>query len=150
MGKSPTGQFGFPLATHLADVPVDNKWNPSWEKFWAQQMKSLLDAEAALHGADDEFTQLKEIYFSKVIPRLLSPLETNGRSIQPCIIHSDLWPGNIKLKVEGEDVCMFDGCSYWEHNEADLGVCRNPRYRLGKSYIEEYFKVIPASEPGEL
>ncbi|KFZ09922.1 hypothetical protein V502_08408 [Pseudogymnoascus sp. VKM F-4520 (FW-2644)] len=130
MGKSPTGQFGFPLATHLANVPVDNKWNPSWEKFWAQQMKSLLDAEEALHGADEEFTQLKERYFRKVIPRLLSPLETNGRSIQPCIIHSDLWPGNIKPKVEGDDVCMFDGCSYWGHNEADLGV-------------------IPASEPEE-
>ncbi|KFY93442.1 hypothetical protein V500_03703 [Pseudogymnoascus sp. VKM F-4518 (FW-2643)] len=149
MGKSPTGQFGFPLATHLADVLVDNKWNLSWEKFWAQQMKSLLDAEEALHGADEEFTQLKEIYFSKVIPRLLSPLETNGRSIQPCIIHSDLWPGDIKPKVEGDDVCMFDGCSYWGHNEADLGVCRNPPIALEKSYIKEYLKVIPASEPEE-
>jgi fructosamine-3-kinase len=35
-GKSPTGQFGFHVTTHLGNVPVDNSWNPSWEAFWAQ------------------------------------------------------------------------------------------------------------------
>lgn len=79
MGKSPTGQFGFPVVTHLANVPVNNMWNSSWETFWAQQMKSLLDQDLKIHGLDPEFERLKEQFFSRVIPRYLRPLETEGR-----------------------------------------------------------------------
>lgn len=32
---------------------------------------------------------------------------------------------------------------------AELGVCRNPRYNMGKPYIEEYLKHMPISEPVE-
>jgi protein-ribulosamine 3-kinase len=117
MGKTPTGQFGFPVSTHLADVPVDNSWNSSSERFWAQQMKSLLDRTNEIHGTDKEFDELSDIFFNKMIPRYLRPLETEGRSIQPCFIHADLWPGNTKPKVGSDDVCMFDSCAYWGHNE---------------------------------
>ncbi|RYP92351.1 hypothetical protein DL770_001553 [Monosporascus sp. CRB-9-2] len=149
MGKSPGGQFGFPVNTHLANVPVDNTWQSSWETFFAQQMRSLLDQEEALHGPDAEFTSLKDAFFNEVIPRFLRPLETEGRSISPCLIHSDLWPGNIKPRLDSDVVCMFDSCAYWGHNEADLAICRNPRYRLGKPYIKQYWKRIPISEPEE-
>lgn len=120
MGKSPCDQFGFPVNTHLANVPVDNTWNPSWEVFFSQQMRSLLDQEEALRGPDAEFTQLKHAFFNDVIPRFLRPLETDGRSISPCLIHSDLWPGNIKTRLDSDAVCMFDACAYWGHNEGQL------------------------------
>ncbi|KAI1257280.1 hypothetical protein MGN70_000320 [Eutypa lata] len=120
MGKSPCGQFGFSVDTHLANVPVDNTWASSWEVFFAQQMRSLLNKEETLHGPDAEYKQLKDEFFDIVIPSL-----------------------------DSDAVCMFDSCAYWGHNEADLAICRNPRYRLGKSYINEYLKQIPASEPTE-
>ncbi|KAL0475006.1 Fructosamine kinase domain-containing protein [Neurospora intermedia] len=149
MGKSPTGQFGFPVVTHLANVPVDNTWNASWEAFWTQQMKGLFDQEARVNGPDDELEALKTTYMAEVIPRYLRPLETEGRSITPCLIHSDLWPGNIKRKTDSDDMklCMFDACAYWGHNEADLGICRNPRYKLGQPCVQEYHKRVPISEP---
>lgn len=28
MGKSPTGQFGFHVTTHLGNVPIGNSWDP--------------------------------------------------------------------------------------------------------------------------
>ncbi|KAH9893767.1 Fructosamine kinase-domain-containing protein [Xylariomycetidae sp. FL2044] len=149
MGQSPTGKFGFSTTTHLANVPVSNTWNACWAEFWAQQMRSMLDIEEALHGPDDEFTRLKTIFFDAVIPRYLDPLESDGRSILPCLIHSDLWPGNIKPRQNSDSMSMFDSCAYWGHNEAELGICRNPRYRLGKSYLEQYQKYIPISEPKE-
>ena len=117
MGKSPEGKFGFRVTTHLANVPMNNTWNASWEVFWTQQMRSMLEQEETLHGPSEEFSLLKSALFSKVIPRLLRPLETGNRSIKPCLIHSDLWPGNIKPKVHTDDLCMFDGCAYWGHNE---------------------------------
>jgi protein-ribulosamine 3-kinase len=30
---------------------------------------------------------------------------------------------------------------------ADLGICRNPRYKLGPPCIREYLKRVPVSEP---
>ncbi|KZL79516.1 hypothetical protein CI238_05842, partial [Colletotrichum incanum] len=147
MGKSPTQQFGFHVPTHLANVPVDNTWNPSWEAFWKQQMKSLFDQDERIHGPDEQLAALKTTFLDKAIPRYLGPLERNGRSIKPCLIHSDLWPGNIKPKTSSDELCMFDACSYWGHNEADLGICRNPRYKLGPPCIREYLKRVPVSEP---
>ncbi|KAK7914231.1 hypothetical protein PG985_011934 [Apiospora marii] len=132
MGRSPAGQFGFHTATHLANVPVNNTWSSSWQAFWAQQMESLFDQDELLHGPDDEVRRLKELYITRVIPRFLGPLESNGRVIQTCLIHSDLWPGNVKPAVETGELIMFDSCAYWGHNEAA---------------IREYFQHVPMSEP---
>lgn len=30
---------------------------------------------------------------------------------------------------------------------ADLGICRNPRYKLGAPVLREYLKLVPISEP---
>jgi len=35
---------------------------------------------------------------------------------------------------------------FWK---ADLGICRNKRYKLGQPCIDEYLKLIPKSEPVE-
>ncbi|QVM07846.1 hypothetical protein D8B26_002540 [Coccidioides posadasii str. Silveira] len=144
-GKCPQGRskFGFHVTTHLANIPIDNSWHDSWESFWAWQMKSLLKHEERIRGPNHEFSRLKQSFFDKVIPRLLRPLEARGRRINACLIHSDLWPGNVMHKAEVRDLVMFDSCPYWGHNEADLAVCRNPRYRLGKAYVEAYRRCMP-------
>jgi len=152
MGKSPTGEFGFPVATHLANVPVDNTWNHSWQAFWAQQMTSLFDQEARTNGPNQELAALRQAFFDKAIPRYLGPLESEGRLVIPTLIHSDLWPGNIKPMASEDSrasLCMFDACAYWGHNEADLGICRNTRYKLGQPCIQEYHRLVPVSEPVE-
>lgn len=117
MGKSPTGQFGFQESTHLANVPVDNTWNSSWAAFWTQQMKSLFDQEDQVHEHDDKLAALKAAYLEKAIQRYIEPLECEGRFIQPCLIHSDLWPGNIKPRTSSDELCMFDAAAFWGHNE---------------------------------
>ncbi|KAH6631001.1 Fructosamine kinase-domain-containing protein [Chaetomium sp. MPI-SDFR-AT-0129] len=147
-GKSPTGQFGFHVTTHLANVPVDNSWNSSWKAFWAQQMKSLFNREESVNGNDETLEELRAAYFEKAIPRYLGPLESEGRSVTPCLLHSDLWPGNIKPRMATGELCLFDACVYWGHNEADLAICYNPRYKLGQPVLEEYKSLVPPSEPG--
>ena len=117
MGKSPTGRFGFHVTTHLANVPVNNTWNSSWEALWTQQIISLFDQDERVHGPDEELGRLKTLFLQMVIPRYLRPLETEGRAIQPCLIHSDLWPGNIKPMAAKDQLCVFDACAYWGHNE---------------------------------
>jgi protein-ribulosamine 3-kinase len=46
--------------------------------------------------------------FSHVIPRLIGNLERDGRSIKPCLIHGDLWEGNIGTVQETGDIYIYD------------------------------------------
>ena len=117
MGKSPNGKYGFHVATHLANIPNNNSWCDTWEQWFANAMRRMLQAEEDSHGPDPDLANLTVALFEKVIPRLLRPLETGGRSIQPCLIHSDLWPGNIKADAETDELLLFDSCAYWGHNE---------------------------------
>ena len=145
MGKEE--RYGFEVPTHLANIPNDNSWQSSWETFFAQLMIKMFQVEGAAHGQDEDLEQLENAILTKVIPRLLRPLETGGRSIKPALIHSDLWPGNCMPDADTDIIMIFDSCAYWGHNESDLGTWRSPRYRLGKPYLREYQRVMGTSEP---
>lgn len=118
-GKAPGGNFGFHRNGHLANISVDYTPNPSWEKFWAQQLRSLCEEEERRREQPDEaWTRLKQVFFDLVIPRYIRPLESNGRSVQPTLVHNDAWPGNIKPRTGSPDaLCLFDAACYWGHNE---------------------------------
>lgn len=147
MGKSPTGKYGFAVPTHLANIPNNNTWQDTWEKWFTQAMQDLYIMEQVTQGVDEKLDALFDALCTKVIPRLLRPLETGGRTIQPCLVHSDLWPGNCMPDADTGELVLFDSCAFWGHNEAELGPWRAPRYRLGMPYLSEYRKAIVPSAP---
>lgn len=65
-----------------------------------------------------ELNELLPDLFDKVIPRLLRPLETNGRKLKPSLVHGDLWCGNVGV-IDGDtgQAIVFDPSSFWAHNE---------------------------------
>lgn len=174
MGKSPTGKFGFYVSTAYGDILQNNTWESSWESFWTRVMKEAFEIEERACGPHDErLRTLKTAWFDMVLPRYLRPLESNGRSVTPCLVHADLWPGNCRYTRNMDTVCVYDANAFWGHNEGthhitplkyaihsprfssdgefsvDLGLFCNPRYQLGESYLTEYWKYIPISEPRE-
>ena len=138
MGKSPFAAYGSHVITHLGNLPNGNTWKRSWEAWFQQAMRRLFEVEEKAHGKDPKLESSKKALHEKVIPRLLRPLETGGRSIQPCLIHSNIWPGNTMLDLETKEVISFDSCAYWGHQEANLGTWRASRYKLRQPFIEEY------------
>ncbi|KPM41145.1 hypothetical protein AK830_g5440 [Neonectria ditissima] len=147
MGNSPTGKYGFQVSTHLAYIPNDNTWQTSWEVWFTQAMRQMFTVEEKAHGKDENLELLKEALYAKVIPRLLRPLETGANSIQPTLIHSDLWPGNCMTDKNTGHIMVFDSCAFWGHNEADLGSWRALRYKMGRPFFNEYQKKMGVSEP---
>lgn len=119
-GVSPNGKFGFPVATYQGRLPQDPSETDTWEECFANNVKIMFDHELASQGPDDEITQLREKIMSKVIPRLLRPMETGGRKMVPRLVHGDLWEGNAGTDLETGLPKIFDACSLYAHNECEL------------------------------
>lgn len=114
---SPNGKYGFHTTTGVAAVPQKVDWKDSWEEFFADLLKATFAVEERSQGPNPEMTRLKEAIFAKVVPRLLRPLESGGRSIQPRLVHGDLWDGNTSTDVDTDLPVIYDSTCFYAHNE---------------------------------
>lgn len=138
MGKSPTGKFGFHTGTAYGDILQNNTWESSWESFWTRVMREAFETEERMCGPHDErLKALKAAWFDCVLPRYLRPLESEGRSVTPCLVHADLWPGNCRYTSNMETVCVYDANAFWGHNEGMYHVSA-PRH----AFLELEFQLI--------
>ena len=64
-----------------------------------------------------ELETLQSDMVTKVIPRLLRPLEVDGRSVKPSLVHGDLWCGNTAVDTETGLPLVYDPSSFYAHNE---------------------------------
>lgn len=88
--NSPNGKFGFYCQTSRAG----EDWSDTWEECFVKMIRNLLTMEWKARGEDEELAQLSDQLLNIVIPRLLRPLETEGRKVKPSLCHGDLWYGN--------------------------------------------------------
>ncbi|KAI9728615.1 MAG: hypothetical protein M1828_002721 [Chrysothrix sp. TS-e1954] len=146
---SPDGRFGFHETTYEGCMYQDVGWCDRWEDLYVRAIRDFARQEKEVHGPSDELDALLPPLLEKVIPRLLRPLQTNGRSIQPVLVHGDIWYGNISTNAKNGLPVMFDPSVFWAHNEYDLGNFNVPRYRLGREWMNEYHKHMPISSPEE-
>lgn len=146
---SPTGKFGFHVTTFNGHVPLRNEWCDSWEEWYSRQLRSDIEWEQTVRGVDPDFNRVAEEFFEKVIPRLLRPLQSNGRTIRPTLVHGDLWHGNAQVDMDTNQVILFDSCCCYAHNEMELHMMRQSRYRFGQEYVQRYIEIFHASQPEE-
>ncbi|KAG7118606.1 Ketosamine-3-kinase like protein [Verticillium longisporum] len=118
------------------------------QKLTADTTVNSVSVKAA-QGPNQDILGLMEPFFSNVIPRLLRPLETDGRSITPSLIHGDLWHGNVATDADTQEPVIFDAASSHAHNEYELGVWRQPWNELGAAHRARYHEFSPPSSPVE-
>lgn len=164
---SPTGKFGFHVTTFSGDHAYDNTWCDTWEEWFTRSMKSVMERELRAQGPHPELEELEQEVLTKVIPRLLRPMETEGRKIKPCLVHADLWHGNVGVDNQTEEPVLYDCGSFYAHHECttrnpfpkvdystdhrivDFGMWRAARYRTNKPHLRAYWRVGEMSEPAE-
>jgi len=147
---SPTGKFGFHVKTWHGEVAQHvDQWDESWAALFGRHLGHVMEiAKTILNWP--EFAILCKLTLHKVVPRLLLPLQENGRVLKPSLVHGDCWDGNTALDARTSEAFVFDVCSFYGHNEYDTGNWRAPRHRLSdEAYIQCYKRALPVSEPAE-
>ena len=155
ISQSPQGKFGFHVETCDGDRAHVVEWEESWAVFFRNLFLGVckLDLERIERIEPwPEYERAIKQVADKVIPRLLEPLQTEGRELKPCIIHGDLWEGNMGINRETKKSLLFDVGPYFAHNEMELGhwrcefssVFRKPEYM--KQYLCHYPKAEPVDE----
>lgn len=115
--SSPNGKFGFHVTTFFGPAPMKNEWTDTWEEFFTRELRSNLEWAQRERGRQPGLDEVTEQFVEKVIPRLLRPLETGGRSIKPTLCHGDLWDGNVQFDAQRNRTVVFDACCFYGHNE---------------------------------
>jgi protein-ribulosamine 3-kinase len=142
----------------------------SWEECFTKALEFEFNLEEETHGVDPEMRELREEFMGKVVPRLLRPLETEGRVLVPRLIHGDLWDGNASVDMATGCPLIFDAVVLYAHNECqyislksgdakyllpltrgldELGPWWAARHKMTDQYIAEYKRHFPPSDPAE-
>ncbi|KAB5555066.1 Fructosamine kinase-domain-containing protein [Coniochaeta sp. 2T2.1] len=148
---SPTGKFGFHVTTCDGTTPQPVDWEESWAVFYRKMFLSICKIDLERNGQPAEFRLAVKQVSEKVTPRLLEPLQANGRQIKPSIIHGDLWEGNKGINCATGDSMLFDAGSYYAHNEIELGHwrCEFSSAFRDEVYTRRYLEHYPAAEPAD-
>ncbi|KAJ3580322.1 hypothetical protein NPX13_g233 [Xylaria arbuscula] len=139
--QSPTGEFGFHITTCQGRVPQSVGWEKSWATFFTRLFHHVAQLDFEYNGHWENLEIVEKRLISDVVPRLLGPLETGGRSIKPSLIHADLWEGNTGTASKDGNVYIFDAAAFYAHNEMEIGNWRCHYNRIhGEEYTQAYLR----------
>jgi len=147
---SPTGKFRFHIATCHGKFPQFVNWDSNWASFFSKLLADILQLDLEQNGRWKELENVSERVLTHVIPRLLGVLQANGRVLKPCLIHGDLWEGNIGTDSQTGEIFIFDSGAYYAQNEMEIGMWRCERHKIrAKVYTQQYQQNFTMSEPVE-
>lgn len=147
--QSPNGSFGFHVPTCDGDRAHVVEWEDSWAVFYRKLFLGVCELDIKRNGSWPEYERAIQQVAWAVIPRLLEDLLEEGRPIKPCIIHGDLWEGNMGIRRATNTSIMFDAGSFYGHNEMELSAwrCEYTSVFRAKEYFQAYLQHYPAAEP---
>ncbi|PKA47747.1 Protein-ribulosamine 3-kinase, chloroplastic [Apostasia shenzhenica] len=136
-GKSEKG-FGFDVDNTIGSTPQTNSWSSDWIVFYSEHRLGYQLKLALKRFGDSEIYEKGQQLIKKMQPLFEAAV------IEPCLLHGDLWSGNISTDKNGDPVILDPAC-YYGHNEAEFGMswCAG----FGGSFYSSYFEVMP-KQPG--
>ncbi|KAL9115351.1 MAG: hypothetical protein Q9227_000672 [Pyrenula ochraceoflavens] len=151
LSRSSEKRFGFHAATYDGlFCQLDAGYEAEWFTLFQSMLSKARCFDRSTNGPWKELDLTMDCLIRHVVPRLIGALEWNGRKIEPCFIHGDLWEGNFGTEASTGKLFVFDAAGYYAHNEMELGMWRTTHHSMhAMKYRQEYFKHMPPSEPAE-
>ena len=95
---SPTGKFGFHVRTcHAKVAQAVDVWEDSWCTLYTRHLSYIMDLAKPVFDWP-EFDVVCSLILDIVVPRLLLPLQSEGRVLKPCLLHGDCWDGKDPIR----------------------------------------------------
>lgn len=147
---SPTGKFGFHITTCQGRNPQSVGWESSWTTLFTKMLRHVIELDFKTNGYWEDLDNIEKRVISHIIPRLIGTLETDGRTVKPCLCHADLWEGNTGTAYDTGDIYIFDSAALYAHNEFEIGDWRCNYNKIhNKVYTRTYLRHYGPSEPRE-
>ena len=108
-------RFGWQRDNAIGATPQPNTPCEDWAEFWREHRLGFQLALAAHNGAPKSLLAKGERLL-RDFPALLA-----GCSVEPALLHGDLWGGNAGFDRAGTPV-IYDPAVYYGHREADLAM----------------------------
>jgi protein-ribulosamine 3-kinase len=133
-GVSPTGKFGFHITTVHGKTEQPVEWEGNWTRYFTRLVSHFFAKDLLSNGRWPEYETAFKRLVEDVIPQVLDPLNSDGRSIRPSLVHGDLWEGNATTDLVTGEPMVFDAAVMYAHNEYELG-CGEGRSSGSESHI---------------
>ncbi|HWA71427.1 MAG TPA: fructosamine kinase family protein [Polyangiaceae bacterium] len=109
--------FGLDHDNFIGSLPQTNAPCPTWAEFFrTRRLEPQL--ERAVNSGQASYAMRRG--FARLFERLS---ELVGPDEPPCLLHGDLWSGNVHVTESGEP-CLLDPAVYGGHREVDLAMMR--------------------------
>jgi protein-ribulosamine 3-kinase len=138
-----------PEIAYQGNISNNKQWCDTWEEYFSQNLRYVIDLERTIHGADPEMDDLSLALIEKIVPRLPRSRETGGNEIKPVLLNGDMWHGNVNADSMTGDPILYDPGSFYGHHEYDLAPRRAAKYQFGETHRSAYLKLVAASDPQE-
>ncbi|GFG35449.1 hypothetical protein Cfor_09107 [Coptotermes formosanus] len=131
-------QFGFHTTTCCGYLPQDNTFCDDWPTFYARQR---LEHQLKLIEKDYGDKEVRELWsrLQHKVPNFFKDL-----TIEPSLLHGDLWGGNVAESTTGPVV--FDPASFYGHHEFELAIA-GMFGGFNSTFYQAYHNLIPKA-PG--
>lgn len=149
--ESPTGKLSFHFNTCQGNLPQETAWNSSWSAYYIQFVRGAMDLNREKNGTWKNLEQCVDRLITHVVPKVLGPLEAEARVVKPCLIHGDLWEGNIGTDFQTGEIYAFDASVHYAHIEMEIAMWRGKFNKIlsSKVYLNTYLSRMGISEPAE-
>lgn len=145
---SPDGKFGFPVHNCHGEKVQEHYSDDNWCRYFTNLITAFFEEDIRVNGPCPELEHAFETLCRHVIPRLLGPLQADGRTLTPRLVHGDLWQGNIGTDAKTGRVVVYDPAAWYAHHEYEYGTWRCAfNGELSERYVRECVRLFPASEP---
>lgn len=110
---APAGSYGLAEDNFIGSNRQKNGWDTDWVRFFAER-RLLPQIDLAARGA--KMTRERAARLERLVSHL--PDWLGGVERRPCLLHGDLWPGNVINAPGGP--ALIDPAVYYGDREAEI------------------------------
>ncbi len=114
--KNQSKTFGLEYNNFIGSLPQENKMTDTWIEFFVERRLNPMLKKAVDSGKAD-------IYLVEKFESLYRKLQDIFPPEPACLLHGDLWSGNVMSNVDGDPV-VYDPAVYYGHREMDIAMSR--------------------------